>query len=279
MESDVDHLYRQHLTSTDLGLIADTIGDIGSDELGTVLSRPDLEAAVFSPQPYDDRGLIGASPFLVFAVAVHRTADRLQTTNFVEERWTSRQRLPMFDVESLRQVLVEPNRYFLIELLASYTHVVSGATWQRTRRGWRRRRFSELDLNRLAELVDAVDPAERTGVYRRLGDLVLFLTGVFPDHSSLLDVGPVAMSRLARLSQLQGSPAEGLDGLELLEELGRRFYSLAVTSARFHGAPSTPALTIVAQIADRFRDARRALNVVTDWYVFPLREGWFGAQT
>ncbi len=184
----------------------------------------------------------------------------------------------MFDVESLRQVLVEPNRYFLVELLASYTHVVSGATWQRTRRGWRRRRFSELDLNRLAELLDAVDPAERTGVYRRLGDLVLFLTGVFPDHSSLLDVGPVALSRLARLSQLQGSPAEGLDGLELLEELGRRFYALAVASARFHGAPSTPGLTIVAQIAERFRDTRRALNLVTDWYVFPLREGWFGAR-
>ena len=279
MESDVDHLYRQHLTPTDLRLIADTIGGVGSGALGSVLGRPDLEEAVFSTHEDPAQGLIGASPFLLFAIAVHRTADRLRTTTFVEERWTSRQRLPMFDVESLRQVLVETNRYFLVELLASYTHVVSGATWQRTRRGWRRRRFSELDLNRLAELLDAVDPAERTGVYHQLGDLVLFLTGVFPDHSSLLDVGPVALPRLARLSQLpDGSPAEGLDGLELLEELGRRFYTLAVASARFHGAPSTPGLTIVAQIAERFRDTRRALNLVTDWYVFPLREGWFGAR-
>jgi hypothetical protein len=278
MESDVDHLYRQHLTSTDLRLIADTVGGGGSGVLGSVLSRPDLEAAVFSGHDDVGQGLIGASPFLIFAVAVHRTADRLRTTTFVEERWTSRQRLPMFDVESLRQILVEPNRFFLVELLASYTHVVSGATWQRTRRGWRRRRFSEMDLSRLAELLDAVDPVERTGVYRRLGDLALFLTGVFPDHSSLLDVGPVALSRLTRLSQLQGAPAEGLEGLELLEELGRRFYALAVASARFHGAPATPGLTIVSQIAERFRDARRALNVVTDWYVFPLREGWFGAK-
>jgi hypothetical protein len=278
MEIDVDLLYRQHLTSSDLRLIADTAGGAGSGALRSALGSPELDAAVFSGHGVDG-GLIGPSPFLTFAIAVHRTAERLRTTTFVEERWTSRQRLPMFDVESLRQMLVEPNRYFLIELLASYTHVVSGATWQRTRRGWRRRRFSELDLYKLAELLDAVEPAERTGVYRRLGDLALFLTGVFPDHSSLLDVGPVASSRLARLSQLQGTPADDLEGLELLEELGRRFYGLAVTSARFHGAPSTSGLTIVAQIAERFRDARRALNVVTDWYVFPLRERWYGAQS
>jgi hypothetical protein len=278
MESDVDLLYRQHLTPSDLRLIADATGSSGSGALGSVLSSPNLEAAVFADHGVD-RGLIGPSPFLTFAVAVHRTAERLRSTSFVEERWTPRQRLPMFDVESLRQVLVEPHRYFLIELLASYTHVVSGSTWQRTRRGWRRRRFSELDLYKLAELLDSVEPAERTGVYRRLGDLTLFLTGVFPDHSSLLDVGPVTSSRLARLSQAHGAPAEGgLEGLELLEELGRRFYGLAVASARFHGAPSTPGLTIVALIAERFRDARRALNVVTDWYVFPLREHWFGAQ-
>jgi hypothetical protein len=105
---------------------------------------------------------------------------------------------------------------------------------------------------------------------------VLFLTGVFPDHSALLDVGPVALSRLMRLSGLGGEPAEGLNGVELLEELGRRFYGLAVRSARSLGAPSTLGLTGVDQIAQRFPDARRTLNVVTDWYLFPLRGRWFG---
>jgi hypothetical protein len=272
MDSDVDLLYRQHLTASDLRLV----GGRASGPLDTALGSADLEALVFSGQG-DDQPLIGASPFLTFAIAVHRTAERLQTTSFVEERWTSRQRLPVFDVETLRQLLAEPQRrYFLVELLASYTHVVSGATWQRTRRGWRRRRFSELDLSKLAELLDAVEPAERPGIYRRLGDLALFLTGVFPDHSALLDVGPVALSRLARLSRLQGSPADGFDGLELLEELGRRFYGLAVRSARSHGAPLTAGLTVVGEIAESFRTARRTLNVVTDWYLFPLRERWFG---
>jgi hypothetical protein len=287
MDSDVDLHYRQHLTPSDLRLIAHATGaptsgalrPVGapvSSDLGSAFSRPDLEAVVFAAEG-DDQGLIGASPFLTFAIAVHRTAERLQTTTFVEERWTSRQRLPMFDVDSLRQLLAEPQRrYFLVELLASYTHVVSGATWQRTRRGWRRRRFSELDLSGLAELLGAVEPAERPGVYRRLGDLALFLTGVFPDHSALLDLGPVALSRLTRLSRLHGTAGEGLEGLRLLEELGRRFYELAVRSARTHGAPPTVGLTLLSQIAPRFREARRALNVVTDWYLFPLRERWFG---
>jgi hypothetical protein len=276
MDSNVDLLYRQHLTSSDLRLIGSTIGSPAAGALGPALGRPDLEEAVFGARG-DDQQLIGASPFLTFAIAVHRTAERLQTTSFVEERWTSRQRLPMFDVQSLRQLLAEPQRrYFLVELLTSYTHVVSGATWQRTRRGWRRRRFSELDLSKLAELLEAVEPAERPGIYRRLGDLVLFLTGVFPDHSVLLDIGPVALTRLTRLSRLQGAPAEGLDGLELLEELGRRFYRLTLSSARSNGAPPTFGLTLVGQIAEHFRDARRALNVVTDWYLFSIRERWFG---
>jgi hypothetical protein len=287
MDSDVDLLYRQHLTASDVRLIASATGDPGPgqggraglrgpSELGSVLGHPDLEAAVFACNGDDER-LIGVSPFLTFAVAVHRTADRLQTTSFVEERLASGQRLPVFDVGSLRALLAEPQRrYFLVELLGSYTHVSSGATWQRTRRGWRRRRFSELDLGRLADLPEAVEPAQRPGVYRRLGDLVLFLTGVFPDHSALLDVGPVALSRLVRLSGLQREPAGRLNGLELLEELGRRFYALAVHSARSLGAPSTVGLTVVDEIAQRFPDARRALNVVTDWYLFPLRGRWLG---
>jgi hypothetical protein len=287
MDSDVDLLYRQHLTPSDLRLIASALGGSapsavgaagtgGSGEFLSVLGHPGLEAAVFAAHGDGER-LIGVSPFLTFAIAVHRTADRLRTVRFVDERSTSGQRLPVFDVASLRELLAEPRRrYFLVELLASYTHVVSGATWHRTARGWRRRRFSELDLSGLAALSDAVEPAERARVYRRIGDLALFLTGVFPDHSALLDVGPVALSRLARLSRLQGAPAEDLDGIELVEELGRRFYGLAVGSARTLGAPSTVGLAVVDQIARHFRDARRALNVVTDWYLFPLRGRWFG---
>ena len=133
---------------------------------------------MFGPVPeFDPSG--AASPFLTFAVAVHRVAERLTTTTYIDEWIGPRQRVPVFAVEPLRAVADPLRRFFFVELLASYTHVVSGSTWVATRRGWRRRRFSELDPVQLAGLLDAVAAAERPGVLRRLGDLSLFLTGVF----------------------------------------------------------------------------------------------------
>ncbi len=170
-----------------------------------------------------------------------------------------------------------PSRcFFLVELLASYTHVSSGVSWQRTRRGWRRRRFSELDLVGLAGLLEVVDPVERAGVYRRLGDLTLFLTGVFPDHAFTVGLGGASVGRLLRLSGVRSAPTEDAGGRELLEFLGPRFYGKAAASVRVHGEAFTDELAVMSEIGERFDDARRILNAVTDHYLFPLRDRWFG---
>src|SRR5690348_10230268 len=47
-----------------------------------------------------------------------------------------------------------------------------------------------------AGLLEAVPQAERPGVYRRLGDVTLFLTGVFPDYAATRVLGPVNAARL-----------------------------------------------------------------------------------
>lgn len=265
MAGPVELLYRQHLTEADRR----ALGALGVDEgrdLSAVLADPELEASLLAPD-VPAGGLAETSPFLTFAVAVHRTAARLAGATYVEERWAPRLRVPVFDVAPLRDLLAGPDlRFFLVELLASYTHVSSGATWQRTRRGWRRRRFSDLDPVRLAELLEAVPDPDRPGVYRRLGDLALFLTGVFPDHVALPQS---ATDRLMRLSGWRVAPEDRPAPAELLETLGRRWYRLAATTA---AAP----LPVVADVARRFGEARRVLNVVTDWYLFPLRERWFG---
>jgi hypothetical protein len=216
------------------------------------------------------------SPFLTFAVAVHRTAERLRTASYVEEWVGSRRRVPVFAVDALRQLLQDQRRrFFFVELLGSYTHVVSGSTWTATRRGWRRRRFSELDPVQLAELLETVAPAELAGVLRRLGDLALFLTGVFPDHTADTPLGrPSAEVRLLQSAGVDASRVESgsLGPFELLERLGARWYRLAVQRSL---APSG-SVTTLESIAEQFSDARRILNVVTDTYLFPLREQWFG---
>jgi hypothetical protein len=271
---DVELLYRQHLTDADQRLLSRVTG--GRTTLREAFSDQKMEAAVFSDAP-GDGGFVETSPFLTFAVAVHRTAANLDHASYVEEAWTGRQRIPVFDVIRLRELLADPAlRFFLVELLASYTHVSSGVTWERTRRGWRRRRFSELDPVGLAGLLDVVEPAERPGVYRRLGDLALFLTGVFPDHALTMELGGVAAGRLLRSSGVQREADSSVSGRELLEFLGPRFYRRAGELVRAHGGPTTGALGVVDQISERFGEARRILTAVTDQYLFPVRGRWFG---
>jgi len=274
MIADVELRYRQHLTDADRRLLQRVAGtDAG---LVAALSHPDVEAAVFG-EAADDDGLLAASPFLTFAVAVHRTAVHLETATSVTEWVGPRQRVPVFDVPRLRELLADPaRRAALVELLASYTHVASGAVWQRTARGWRRRRFSELDPVRLASLLEVVSPAERAGVFRRLGDLALFLTGVFPDHTDLSALGPVDVGRLMRATGLRADAAADRGGVALLEELGARWYRAAVAAAAAAGVPRTQELVVVGELGERFADARRVLDVVTQRYLFPRRERWFG---
>ena len=281
MIADVELLYRQHLTEADRQLIAQVTnrgssdGSIDTNDISALLAHPALEAAIFE-DPVVAGPLAAASPFLTFAVAVHRTGAHLERSTFVNEWIGPRQRIPVFNVGQLRDLLAGPvRRFFLVELLASYTHVASGVTWERTRRGWRRRRFSELDPLRLAGLLEVVSPSEQAGVYRRLGDLALFLTGVFPDHAGVTRLAGIDAVRLLRATGLGPDPASELDGLALLEYLGARWYRRAAGSAK--GTP-IGSFTAAAEMGERFGDARRFLNVVTDRYLFPLRERWFGRR-
>jgi hypothetical protein len=272
MTWELDQAYRDHLTTGDLAVLGDLDGP---RSLVDALSSQELDDAVFGPVAVGDPLLV-ASPFLTFAVAVHRTAERLRDASYIEEWVGPRRRVPVFAVEPLRQLLADQRRrFFFVELLSSYTHVVSGSTWTATRRGWRRRRFSELDPVQLAELLEAVPPAELAGVLRRLGDLALFLTGVFPDHTAATPLGRASAEvRLLASAGVDASRVEpgSLGPFELLERLGARWYRLAVQRAI---APSA-SVTMLESVAAQFSDARRILNVVTDTYLFPLREQWFG---
>ena len=80
---DVELLYRQQLTGSDLDLLR---GAVGPDvPLTEALGALATEEAVFGARAHADVS-VGVSPFLAFATAVHRTAARLETASFVEER-------------------------------------------------------------------------------------------------------------------------------------------------------------------------------------------------
>jgi hypothetical protein len=287
----VTSTYLEHLTAHDLALlcpdelasvgVAGTRARLGADPgwLERVLGADALFEAVFA-EPDRATPLLGASPFLVFAVCVQRAVIELGTATYVAEWLGPGRRAPVFDVDQLREFLAPGRRrLFLTELLASYTHVRSGSVVQFTGRGLRRQRFSELDPARLASLLDVVAEAERPGVLRRLGDLALFLTGVFPDAIARRGFGPVEESRLRRAGRVPGAggatagSASPLGAVDLLGRLGPRWYRAA------HDLVPRPVpadVLVLGELAQRFSQARRVLSFITERFLFPHRETWFG---
>jgi len=290
--------YADHLTDADLELLATVAEDTSAraavtaaawlrahpEMLPRLVGDSRVFQAVFGPQAPASAAARAAlaSPFLIFAVAVHRAAADLETMGHVPER-SMRQRVPVFDAPELRDFLGSAaRRLFLAELLASFTRAAS-VPYRAVRgqpgprpggRGARGRRVSELDLVRMAGLLDAVPEAERAGVYRRLGDVALFLTGVFPDYAAAHALGPVSATGLLRTAQVPEQRRDQLaaaPAIDLFEHLGAQWYRAAwgLAPAR------TARLAVVAEVAERFRQARRVLNHITDRCLFPQGNPWF----
>ncbi|MFB3739616.1 MAG: hypothetical protein ACE14W_11720 [Candidatus Velamenicoccus archaeovorus] len=285
--------YLRRLSERDLRFLAEAGGSASPEAIARLRAEPwRIRRLIESPTTFDalfapwgEDPLILVDPFLVFSVLLAGATRELGSVRFVREWIGPRQRLPVFDVETLRAFLGdELRRVFLAELLASYTHVASGTLWVRSGRGWRRLRFNELDPVRLAALLEVLPEAERTSVYRRLGDLALFLTGVFPDFAAERMV-PVQVERLERvLAEVSGRtddvPDEPAGTIGLLERLGRRSYRAALGGASGRGPVLHADLArALEEFSERFGQARRILNFLTDAHLFPLRETWFGPGT
>jgi hypothetical protein len=270
-------LYLEHLSDADLAFLraageSRQSGLRDPEQVESLIDSPAIFRALFTAAGRDP--LLRGSPFLIFAVLVHRVVRDLGQASFVEEWVGPRQRVPVFDTGSLRDFAADPlRRLFLAELLASYTNVTSGSTLVKTARGWRRRRFSELDPVRMIELAEIVPDLERPSVYRRLGDLSLFLTGIFPDYAGERLVDDRDRRQLERaLGAADRERAERQDGVWLLEQLGRRAYRIALQGADRRVAMAA----VLAEVSENFAAARRVLNFLTDRYLFPMRRQWFG---
>ena len=287
---EIGSAYLEHLTDADLSILGATLGAPTDDASAYLRTHPELvEDTLGSRSAFErvlgggarDDLLVHASPFLIFGVAVHRAVHELGHTRFVEERIGPRMRVPVFDAGQLREFGVDPaRRYFLVEHLASYTRVMSGPVWVRRRNRWRRQRFSELDAARLAATLDAVAEADRPGIYRRLGDLALFLTGVFPDHAAARPVRPIELERLVRSLPTTAGPSPTIGDVEqlagargaagVLEWFGPRWYRAAADRTPISGLSR-----LLDDLAARFDQARRFLNHLTDRYLYPVRTRWF----
>ena len=144
------------------------------------------------------------------------------------------------------------------------------------------RRISDPDPRSLAELAADASGLMRAATLRRLGDLCLVLSGVFPEHASAHPLAPHQIDGIHRqLSRVSARPIDGpgeilvaageVRGIWLLEWLGQRSYELAMQP------PPAGDLPLLGEISPRFRTARRTLNAVAIHRLGGLGERWFPA--
>jgi hypothetical protein len=262
--------YLDGLTERDVGTLASIVG-VETDGLAAelrrrpwwihdLLARPDVFEKVLDrhSHPADI-----VSPFLLFSVLVHKTAEDLREATYVNEWIGPRSRMPLFDVAPLQEFVDDPGRtFFLAALLSSFATPESPPV-----------PAGPFDLYGLALWLDQAFPGDRVVLLRRLGDLSLFLTGMFPDHTGARPLRPVDAERLGRTVGMTAEEMLALcdrsvlsPGLDALESLGSRWYKAAVLG---DGTPQ-----VVGDVGSRFRSARRVLNHLADRYLYRLDTGW-----
>lgn len=226
---------------------------------------------VFEGVMNDEEVFLRISPSLYFEVLLRRALKELVTATHTTERSGS-QSIPVFDVRDLVDLLSGPKLLeYLAQMLASFTKVHSYVASVRVRRGVRRRvRHNDMDIDSLLRLCASADERDRLSFYKRIADVCLFVSGVFPKHATYESRFPASGQPVPRtIGRLQRS-------LEDYETEGRRFYGLA----QQHPTAQTLDLSdVFGLLRQHFTSARKPLSFIATHYLHPGRHQPFSALT
>ncbi len=216
---------------------------------------------VFQRVMSDDKIFVKISPPLYFEILLRRALKDLSMATHTVER-SGRQGIPVFDTKEVSDLLESPGVLeYLGDMLASFTRVQSYTVPVRVRRGVRRRvRYSDMDIDGLLRLCSNTDEPHRFNYYKRIADVCLFMSGVFPGHASR-----PASRRSAR-------PRRTMDDYE---GVGRRFYGLAAA----HPTARTLSLADVFDLLrQHFASARKPLTFIVSQYLHSRKHHLFGVE-
>lgn len=256
------------LSDHDLQFVAETIWGEGSgarDALDRLRVRDDLLDVMLEDDRLvrrllgDEQILLRVSPRLVFTVLLRRVSRDLQERPYTLERTTA-ETVAVFDAPQVRRFIAEPAiGTYLVDLLTSFVRTETITVWMRRGERYRRRRFSTMSLEDMIEFAGLVVEEEAPAVFRRIADIALFTSGIFPDCLRPGRVGPRGVARLPAIPRT----------VETYEEQGRRFYRLAAQPEQ--GAEGR----VLALLAEEFPAARKSLAMLSDRYLRWTRLSWF----
>lgn len=252
-------------TERDIATLAALAGLTAEEIRESARSRPWKIAELLSSDEVFDgvmdrhtHPLAAVSPNLLFSVLIHRAASHLRTAPYLDEWVGVGARLPVYDVEGVHDFLTDSARLmFLTDLLCAFVDPPSLPMPLE----------DPLDLAAIAMWLDVVGDDHRVTLLKRMGDVALFLAGVFPDRTGSRPIEPVVAESLGRTVGLSSDEvlslceASGMAGLDAYERLGSEWYGAA---SELTTSP------LVADVARRFPSARRVLNHVADRFLFRL---------
>ncbi len=211
--------------------------------------------------------LLQVSPWLLFTVLLGRARRDLEADTFTTER-RRLQKVFIFDAEDVAELLEQDAlRAYLASMLASFTRIDSRTVVIRVRKGiWRRYRTSELNVESLMRYAQVVDEESRFEPYKRIGDVCLFLSGVFPSAIETEYRYPVSGEIRPR------ARARTVVSREDYEAHGQAFYRLAAQ----HEAAEVQGLEQVLEgLSENFILAEKALTFVADRYLGLIKHQLF----
>jgi hypothetical protein len=189
-----------------------------------------------------DEIFVSVSPRFYFKVLLLRARQDLRQKVYTIERRQS-QKVVLFDANRVVKLLSDSALCdYLAVMLASFTRVHSATIPIRVRPGiWRRLRVNDLDVDSLIRYAQLLDEEHRFATYQRIGDVCLFLCGVFPEYVGARQSYPQSGQPHPRLR------ISLLHGLEDYEAYGRTFYGLAARHRQAQVQGLDPVLSTLSQ--------------------------------
>lgn len=277
----------------DLGFIINTVVQKRTDHehiRELLRDKPDLVDIMLDDDRLVDRVLNEEdifpkiSPYLLFTILLRHVYKLMLNQPYTYETIGRRERVPVFDGPMVNSLLKNVSiRDYLAELLSSFTRVESRTITIRSGGKTYQRQISNLDLATLSELAESVDEPYRFPIYKRLGDLALFLAGIFPEYVASGRALPFSRGLVsagvgsALTAAVAGGSSAAVESGPLVnatavEEEGRKFYELA---ASHYGAQVAGLEEILRSLAEYFSVAKKPLNLLAERYIRLDRFNWF----
>ena len=178
----------------DLGLLTDIVAPARGDkprmtrtlrEDDEILYAMISDRNVFEHLTENQESFVKVSPLLFFTVLLVRVKNDLKSRPYTVEL-ESRRRMFVFDSGTVAILLEQEGVLpYLAHMLVSFVKINSFSVVTQVKPGvWNRFRFSDFDVEDLIRYSGMIDEEQRFQTYRRVADICLFMSGVFPDFAA-----------------------------------------------------------------------------------------------